>query len=405
MVATPTERADGPTRADSREQWTDFAHTGPGTLAGRFMRMFWHPVHRGQDLAPGRAIPLRIMSEDFTLYRGESGDVHLLAQRCAHRGTQLSTGWVEGDTIRCRYHGWVYDAAGQCLEQPGEKIPFCERIHIRSYPVREHLGLVFAYLGEGDPPPFSEFPEFNESEGILDTVKPARSPCNYFQRVENGPDELHLYFAHRTGHTGAPYVDAEYPTLEAHETEYGFVQYGHRSTGIRSYHYITPNLGYLANHPRYPEEEGIRRRLIWRVPIDDQSYWSFATLLIPVKGEGAKRYRERMETELTPVRNANNKERFLWPVLAGEMTVEDIQQGSATADMENRTNLEDDIVQVGQGVIADRTQDHLASQDIGIITLRNIWMRELRALAEGRPTKQWIIPPLPGVSGGVRSNQ
>src|SRR5437868_10725311 len=87
----------------------DFAHTGPGTLAGRYLRSFWQPVYPSGQLSAGRAMPIRIMSEDFTLYRGESGEAHLVAFRCAHRGTQLSTGWVEGDELRCFYHGWKYD--------------------------------------------------------------------------------------------------------------------------------------------------------------------------------------------------------------------------------------------------------------------------------------------------------
>src|SRR5687767_7172929 len=133
--------------------YTDFVHTGPGTLAGRYMRRFWQPVHVAEKLPPGRAVPVRIMSEDFTLYRGEGGIPHLTAFRCAHRGTQLSTGWVEGDSIRCRYHGWRYDGSGQCVEQPGEEEGFASKVRIRSYPVKEYLGLIFAYLGEGEPPP------------------------------------------------------------------------------------------------------------------------------------------------------------------------------------------------------------------------------------------------------------
>src|SRR5687767_8263547 len=86
---------------DFNLSYSDFVHTDPGTLAGRFMRMFWHPIYRSQDLAIGRAVPVKIMGEDFTLYRGESGAAHLLAYRCAHRGTQLSVGRVEGDCIRC----------------------------------------------------------------------------------------------------------------------------------------------------------------------------------------------------------------------------------------------------------------------------------------------------------------
>lgn len=58
-------------------------YTGPGTLAGRYLRMFWQPVYRAEDLAPGRAMPIRIMSEDFTLYRGEGGIPHVVAFRLA----------------------------------------------------------------------------------------------------------------------------------------------------------------------------------------------------------------------------------------------------------------------------------------------------------------------------------
>ena len=70
---------------------------------------------------PGQAKPIQIMSERFTLYRGEGGAPHVVGFRCAHRGTQLSAGWVEGDCIRCIYHGWVFDESGQCIEQPAEE--------------------------------------------------------------------------------------------------------------------------------------------------------------------------------------------------------------------------------------------------------------------------------------------
>ena len=114
MVATKTRRY-------TRDDWADFAHTGPGTLAGRFMRMFWQPVYRSQDLDAGYTKPLMIMSEEFTLYRGKSGTAYAVAFRCAHRGTQLSVGKVEGENIRCFYHGWMYDGSGQCVEQPAEQ--------------------------------------------------------------------------------------------------------------------------------------------------------------------------------------------------------------------------------------------------------------------------------------------
>src|SRR5437667_5892622 len=111
-------------------------------------------------------MPLRIHGEDFPLYRGQVGRAHAVAFRCAHRGTQLSTGWVEGDNLRCFYHGWMYDGSGQCVEQPAEPQPFCEKIRIRSYPVQEYLGLIFAYLGEGEPPELPGYREFEADEVV-----------------------------------------------------------------------------------------------------------------------------------------------------------------------------------------------------------------------------------------------
>src|SRR4029453_2584574 len=104
-------------------------------------------------------------SQDFTIYRGEDGTAHVVAPRCAHRGTQLSTGWVEGDCIRCFYHGWKYDGAGQCVEQPAEDAGFAGKVKIESSPTEEYLGLVFAYLGEAQrdatgafrPPPLPRY--------------------------------------------------------------------------------------------------------------------------------------------------------------------------------------------------------------------------------------------------------
>src|SRR5688572_25989509 len=158
-------------RTYTEADFTDFAHTGPGTLAGRYMRSFWQPVARGRDLASGRAKPLRVMSEDFTIYRGESGTAHLVAFRCAHRGTQLSTGWVEGDEIRCFYHGWKYDGSGQCVEQPAEDATFAAKVKIKSYPTQAYAGLVFAYFGEGEPPPMSRHWELERDYGEQWTEK------------------------------------------------------------------------------------------------------------------------------------------------------------------------------------------------------------------------------------------
>src|SRR3954453_4191191 len=175
--------------------FSNFGHVGPGTLAGRFLRRFWQPVYRAADLAPGHALPVRLIGGGFTLYRGGSGTVHAVANRCAHRGTQLSTGWVEGDCIRCFYHGWKYDGAGQCVEMPAEDASFPAKVRIANYPTEEYLGLIWAYLGDGAAPAFPRYAEFEDFDGVIEIDSYVRR-CNYFQNLENSLDMCHVGFVH-----------------------------------------------------------------------------------------------------------------------------------------------------------------------------------------------------------------
>src|SRR4051794_36832203 len=103
-------------KSQKKLRFEELVSTLPGTLAGKYMRRFWHPIHRTEELAAGEAKPIQIMGERFTVYRGERGAPHVVEFRCPHRGTQLSAGWVEGDSIRCMYHGWAFDASGRCIE-------------------------------------------------------------------------------------------------------------------------------------------------------------------------------------------------------------------------------------------------------------------------------------------------
>ncbi len=160
------------------DSYMDQYRTGPETLGGRYMRLFWHPVYRSEDLKAGWAKPIKIMSENFTLYRGEGGTAHVVAFQCAHRGLQLSVGWVEDDCIRCRYHGWKYDATGQCIEVPTEPESTAQTVRIRSYPTVEYLGFIFAYFGAGEPPPPPRFPDFEH--GKVTWTESYTRPCNFF---------------------------------------------------------------------------------------------------------------------------------------------------------------------------------------------------------------------------------
>lgn len=355
--------------------------------------MFWQPVYRVQDLANGRAVPIRIMSEDFTLYRGENGSPHVVAFRCAHRGTQLSTGWVEGDSIRCRYHGWKYDGSGQCVEQPGEDEAFASKVRINNYPVQEYLGLIFAYLGEGEPPPMRRHPVF-ERPGVFEINTPEIWPCNYFNRLDNACDAAHVAFTHLESGQRAKRPDRlGNRVIETEETEYGvrtsYALPGQERVVLR---FHMPNTNQTRSFLRVEGgaqdvQNLVADRLFWRVPIDDDHCVSFVVDIVPLVGEAAREYQERRKQARRSVTVSPNE--LAEAILAGKMQFKDIDPELPIYYL---FWIEDYVVQVGQGIFAERSRDTMGNIDRGVWLMRKIWERELRALAAGQALKQWTAP-------------
>jgi 5,5'-dehydrodivanillate O-demethylase len=349
----------------------DYYYTGPETLAGRYMRKFWHPVFRAEDLKPGWAKPIRIMSEDFTLYRGESGKPHVVAFRCPHRLTQLSVGWIENDSIRCRFHGWKFDGSGQCVEQPAESESFAEKIRIRSCPAKEYLGLIFVYFGPEDPPPLPRYPDF-EKEGLW--VETYVRPCNFVNNLENDP--IHIPFTHRESELYMSRA-VEIPEIAVEESEWGVLLQSRFPSGkLYITHHGLPNILCF--------RERDRDHLAWRVPIDDERHASFQLdvthILDGAEGEAYKnRHKARIGKLGRPPAELGEA------VLRGDVRIQDIK-GDERA---NIIWIQDYATQVGQGPIELRKQEMLGRSDRALILIRKIWERELQALAEGKPLKQW----------------
>jgi 5,5'-dehydrodivanillate O-demethylase len=362
----------------------DFVQTGPGTLAGKYLRGFWQPVYTAEDLQAGYAAPIQVMGEKFTLYRGESGAPYVLDFRCAHRGTQLSVGWVEGECIRCFYHGWKYDGTGQCVEQPAEDVSFAAKVKIRSYPTQEYLGLIFTYLGQGATPPFPRYAQL-EQDGVLDVSSYVRN-CNYFNTLENGVDQAHVPFTHAKSNFTKFGLNWDIPKISAEETEYGVAMYGTRSDGVsRVNHYLMPNILYIKGSPEESAEKW-RDAFAWRVPIDDVSHASFNISLVHVTGDAAERYRKTRQQRRATVEKLPSAREMADAVLAGSWRIHDLE------DRPDIVNIQDHVAQEGQGAIPDRDVERLGRSDAAIILMRKIWLRELRALAEGRPLKTWALP-------------
>jgi 5,5'-dehydrodivanillate O-demethylase len=373
--------ASNTARQYSEADLNDLEHTGPDTLVGRYLRTFWHPVYVSEHLQPGWAVPIKIMNEEFTLYRGEGGTPHVVDLRCAHRGTQLSTGWVEDDCIRCRYHGWMYDGSGRCVEQPLEKAPFLDRIRVRSCPVEEYLGLIFVYFGEGDPPPLPRYPRM-EREGLLEWAYTPRA-CNYFNELENDPE--HVPFTHR---------DPKLPRgvfkmaddVRVEESAWGIAQHRYYGDTVLKVQHGMPNIRSTA-HGRGAQV------FRFKVPVDDEHLVSLEVELFPMSAEEAAQRRAKAHTGKDghgPAGSDNEARAALaQDILAGRRRLLDVDT-DPPPDI-SLFNLQDDVTQVGQGTMRDRTKEHLGSSDAYVVLLRNIFRRELKAFAEGRPLKHWEL--------------
>jgi 5,5'-dehydrodivanillate O-demethylase len=361
-------------------QADDFVSTAPGMPAGAYLRRFWNPIYHAIDLKVGRPVPLRIMSESFTLYRGEGGKPHLVEARCPHRGTQLSAGRVEGDALRCFYHGWKFESDGRCSEQPADESRFCDRVSIRSWPVREHLGLIFAFLGEGEPPEFPIYPEFERFAGLLEIDSYLRR-CNYFQNIENALDMSHVAFTHGDNRAAFDKIGLG-RSLQAEESDWGVTYTFTRDDGEKRIHQFgMPNVLHITALPTDPEI-GWQESLFWWVPVDDASHMQFSIHRIPATGAVAAGVHARRQARRSRIDIAHQDACDV--ILSGRSRVEDFDP-----DRVDLVRLQDDVAQLGQGVVADRSREHLGRADVGVTAIRRLWRRELADLASGRPLKAW----------------
>ncbi len=131
------------------------------------------------------------------LFRNEEGRYGLIERHCAHRGADLAFGRLENGGLRCAFHGWLFDISGQCLETPAEPKDSPVQEH---HPARLSRGreerILWAYLGEGEPPAFPEIDCFVAPDAYTFAFK-GHINCNWLQALEVGIDPSHASFLHR----------------------------------------------------------------------------------------------------------------------------------------------------------------------------------------------------------------
>jgi 5,5'-dehydrodivanillate O-demethylase len=206
----------------------------------------------------------------------------------------MHLGWVEDDDIRCVYHGWKFDCTGQCVDQPAEEPGYNRKAKIPTYPTREHMGLIFAYFGEGDPPSFPPYPE-SGGEGVIDPWPVYQVPCNYLQCFENSMDEVHVAFTHAPGGSHAK-LSHDLPIITAEEKDWGILRFGRRASGLvrHTLHYapnivrvIVPPLAGMDGVGGWPEIT------FSFTPVDDENCLWVLTSKARVTGKDAEIFLEK----------------------------------------------------------------------------------------------------------------
>ncbi|WP_374527003.1 Rieske 2Fe-2S domain-containing protein [Novosphingobium sp.] len=146
----------------------------------------------GKEAPWGRVIAGR----PIVFYRGEDGSVVALEDRCSHRCAPLSKGRVEGDAVRCWYHGLLFGNNGACLEMPGQdRVPSGFGIH--AYPAVEKEGWIWVWLGSAAAADEALIPACGLDEGGIDyRTGHLDYAANYELINDNLCDLSHVAYVH-----------------------------------------------------------------------------------------------------------------------------------------------------------------------------------------------------------------
>jgi 5,5'-dehydrodivanillate O-demethylase len=330
------------------------------------MRRYWHPIATSSQLAEHGTLPIRLLGENFVLYRDRSGSLGLLEPHCAHRQASLLFGIPAENGLRCSYHGWLYDASGQCIEQPYETFvdphnSYKDRIRVQAYPVEELGGLIWTHLGP-DPRPLIPRWEGMVREDVKREIAFATLPCNWLQSLENSGDHSHSVYTHREF---SKYVFERIgrPDLHRHGTSAGMDGFRPKPTPVRT------AFGWGAQ--MFPYSGALRDQYQIRVPIDDTHtlhiWYTF--------------YTPEHEQDLGIAIAAQDDPRSI-PFFEVPVPTVD-QHGQPEWHLLDSNSGQDFAMWWSQGPIADRTKEHLGHGDEHIIRMRQLLEEQISIVEEG----------------------
>ena len=383
----------------TQEQNDTVTRVGAGTPCGTLMRRYWQPAALVEELAGPRPLKaVKLLGQDFVLFRDASGRYGLLDRDCPHRGADLAFGRLEAGGLRCAFHGWLFDADGQCLDTPAEPegSRLCATIKQRAYPVIARSGILWCYLGQDTPPAFPDLDCFVAPDSHVFAFK-GLIDCNWLQALEVGIDPAHASFLHRffededvSASYGKQFRGAsadsdlpmtrilrEYdrPIINVERTEFGLRLIALREIDRERTHVRVTNQ--LFPHGFVIPMDRSMTITQWHVPVDDTScYWFaiFTSFAAPV--DKARMREQRLALyELPHYKARRNK--------SNDYGFDPDEQASQTyTGMGSDINVHDQWVVESMGPIQDRTREHLGRSDKGIVMYRRLLREQIeKALA------------------------
>ena len=173
------------------------------------LRNFWYACEFSSAIT-SKPQSIKMLGQNFVLYRDLRGQVVALKDQCPHRGAALSLGWVDNNCIRCPYHGWKFQPDGQCVDIPanGPNGSTPRNAQVSAYPVQEKYGFIWIFYGdlpEAQRPPIPPLPEYDDPtfHPIFVAIK---FKAHYTRVIENALCPAHMATVHANSF-GAGFAD------------------------------------------------------------------------------------------------------------------------------------------------------------------------------------------------------
>jgi phthalate 4,5-dioxygenase len=379
---------------------------------GQIMRRHWIAACLSEEVAKpdGAPVKVRLLGENFVVFRDSKGRLGVLEELCAHRRASLVFARNEDCGLRCLYHGWKFDVEGNVVdlasEPPGTNVP--QRVKQRAYPAREAAGFVWTYLGPPEEMREFEPPAFAPTPDVRVSATKVRVKCNWAQILEGQIDSAHSSSLHSSDMVPAQ-VDAakatdvnwlrpstdKAPRFQIERTSYGF-----RYAAIRrpikneeTHEYIRTTV-YIAPFTALIPPNNVHNVATLLTPEDDHNtiFYFIAWNGTDKPGIAADAWRKfnvlewgvDVDTNFDNLRTSANKYRQNRDAMkAGNFT--------GIAGIPNQ----DIAMWEGMGPITDRSRERLGASDVAVAAFRRLMVEAARTMRDGGPAIGTTAPHIP----------